>query len=310
MSTEDRTMQRSNLWVWEAVLVGLLLALCGSTLPAQTPPTGSVWNYTLLDGSQLDDEWLIPGPPDILAATRGTFQLRLVEQNLLLSTFAVENVSFEAGAATGPKYKVVGQGTYRVGGEVAVVQDMFLELSIDNGVTNQLCYFTNTEGSVTRLWPMLQVSLDQTNGTALRKFHLDINAAPFREVWFSTVTPSQAGLWNEPTNTVSAGDLASSVGRVVKRNHELTRSLGILCVVPDLGLKGLDVLFIVTDVTSPRQAVTLGLPQVTNQPPDSLAIQRTGGDRVFQLERAANPTGPFAPSVQLPPTRCSSIWVL
>jgi hypothetical protein len=125
---------------------------------------------------------------------------------------------------------------------VALFQDWSLEVQISNGFTNTLCYFTNATRTVTRPWPMIAIGLDQTNGTLLQQFHLDLAAAPFREIWFSTLRPFHAGTWQSPTNYVSAGDLLSSSGRILRRNAELTRDLGIMPIVPDVGLKDVDIL--------------------------------------------------------------------
>lgn len=174
---------------------------------------------------------------------RGTFELRLVQQDPLFSTYALENISFRAGNTNGPIYQVSGKGTYRVGGEVVLLQTLFLEVSIDNGFIKEVCYFTNAVSSLTRHWPMFQVGVDQTNGTLVQQFHLDIAAAPLREIWFSTTQDFKAGIWNPPTNLVRAGDLVSSAGRLVRANQALTRNLGIMPGVPtDLGLKAVDVL--------------------------------------------------------------------
>ena len=89
---------------------------------------------------------------------------------------------------------------------------------------------------------MIKIGVDQTNGTILQQYHLDIAAAPFREIWFSTANNFHAGIWTPPTNFVSAGDLLSSAGRVVKRNQELSARLGIMPIVPDVGLDAVDVL--------------------------------------------------------------------
>jgi hypothetical protein len=222
--------------------VGLMLSALRTAVEAQQTQSGLVWSYALVDGSQLVDDCPICDRVPIIRPLRGTFQLSLLEQGPLFSTYALENLSFTAGDTNGPTYKVVGNGTFRVGGEVALQQYIFLEVSIDNGFTNKLCFFTNAVSSVSRLWPMIQVGVDQTNGTMTQQFHLDIAAAPLREIWFSTTQAFKVGIWNPPTNLVSAGDLISSVGRVVKRNQELTRNLGIMPPVPDLGLKDLDVL--------------------------------------------------------------------
>jgi hypothetical protein len=89
---------------------------------------------------------------------------------------------------------------------------------------------------------MLQTSVDQSNGTFVQQFHLDLNAAPFRELWISTTQPFKVPNWNAPTNRVSAGDLITSGGRNVKLNADLTGLLGIQPIVPDLGLKSVSVL--------------------------------------------------------------------
>lgn len=235
-------MQPKNLGFAKVAAVAVLLRCLAASVVAQPTQVGDVWCYTLLSGSTFLDAWQIPTPPDILLPVRGTFQLRLVEQNPLFSTYAVENLVLVAGTTSGPAYKMVGTGTYRIGGEVAVQQDMWLAADLGTGGSHSLCYFTNSVRAVTRLWPMLQISLVQTNATALRQFYLDLAAAPFRELWFSTVDGFKAGIWNSPTNAVSGGDLLSSVGRVVKRNQALTQRLGLMPMVPDLGLKAVDVL--------------------------------------------------------------------
>jgi len=235
-------MHNTNPWVSRFISVGLILSAFTTASEAQQTSSGPVWSYALVDGSQLVDDCPICDHVPIIRPLRGTFQLRLVQQDPLFFTYALEDVSFTAGDTNGPNYKVVGHGTYRVGGEVALQQYLFLEVSIDNGFTNKLCLFTNAVSSVSRLWPMIQVGVDQTNGTMTQQFHLDIAAAPLREIWFSTTQVFKAGIWNSPTNLVSAGDLISSIGRVVKHNQELTRNLGIMSPVPDLGLKDVDVL--------------------------------------------------------------------
>jgi hypothetical protein len=199
-------------------------------------------HYTLLPSSQLTDECLDCGRPQIVLPMRGTFWLRLLQENPLFSTYAVENLAFTAGWSNGPLYKVAGKGTYTLGGEIAVFQDMFLEVSIDSSLTNTLGYFTNDSRILTRPWPSLEINLPQTNGTHSLTFTLKIVAAPVRELWFSTAHGFHPGIQPPYTNYVSPGDLISSTGRVVKRNAELTASLGIMPMVSDLGLDAVDVL--------------------------------------------------------------------
>ncbi len=219
--------------------------LCAVTQPARLPAqaiTNEVWQYTLLPDSRLVDDCPICGRPTILVPLRGTFSLRPVQANPLFSTYAWETIAWAADNGAGASYQVRGQGTFQVGGEVAVMQDLFLAVQIDTGWTNRLCYFTNGVRTLTRLWPMIQISVDQTNGLPIQQFHLDLSAAPFREIWFSTRAGFHAGVWQPPTNYVSPGDLLASAGRVVKTNPQLTARLGVMPVVPDLGLKDIDVL--------------------------------------------------------------------
>jgi hypothetical protein len=89
---------------------------------------------------------------------------------------------------------------------------------------------------------MIKIQLNQTNGTQIQVYQLDLAAAPLREIWFSTQNGFHPGIPPSQTNYVSGGDLISFAGRVVKRQHELTAQLGIMPVVPDLGLDAVDLL--------------------------------------------------------------------
>src|ERR1043165_7677441 len=118
---------------------------------------------------------------------------------------------------------------------------MSLQVKIDDGVSNKLCFFTNTSPMVSRPWPMLDISLDQTNGTFTQTYSLRLTAAPLREIWFSTKTFFTASNGSGGTLILS-GDLISNSGRVVKRNGELFSSVGIHVPGPDLGLDAVDIL--------------------------------------------------------------------
>jgi len=233
-------VNKTNIWVPKALAAALGLTSFAASLLADE--SNLPWTYTLINGSQLIDDCPICDRLPIVQPMRGTFQLRLLAENPLFSTYAVENIAFVAGAPPGPQYKVTGHGIYQRGGEVALLQNLFLEVDIANGFTNNLCYFTNALRPVERLWPMLKIGVDQTNGTEVQQYHLDIAAAPFREIWFSAAKNFHAGIWKPPTNAISAGDLISSAGRVVKRNQTLTARLGAMPIVPDLGLDAVDVL--------------------------------------------------------------------
>jgi hypothetical protein len=154
----------------------------------------------------------------------------------------IEAISLKAGRDEGRTYDVTGKGTYRIGGEVALVQEVFLEVAIGNGATTNLCYLTNSSARPVRGWPMMRFDAIQTNGTMTQQYSFEIAAAPFREIWFSTTKGFNSQLWNPPTNWISSGDILSQTGRVVKRNYELVGRLGFMPVVPDLGVKDFDVL--------------------------------------------------------------------
>ena len=222
----------------------LLLIMTGEKAAALEPASVRLCSYSLLPGSYLIDDCPPCARPTIMEPLRGTFDLRLVEDNPLFSRYAMENISLSAGSIAGRTYKVAGRGTYTVVGEVALLQDMALEVRIDDGVTNRLCFLTNATPLVERLWPMIEATLVQTNGTFTQVYQLHLFAAPFREIWFSTASGMTPGIWQPPTNHISGGELLSSVGRVVKSNRELSQRLGLIPSPdpPDLGLDAVDVL--------------------------------------------------------------------
>lgn len=233
-------MNRYRFWNFAGRSTLLWFLTAGAAF-SQTPSSDTVWKYQLLPGSQLTDYCSICGRPDILLPLRGTFELRSLGQGPLAANYAIENVAFEAGWEGGPHYHLAGSGSYQVSGEVALVQQWLMNLTVRNAAGEQQCGFTNSAAPVARRWPMLTAGLEQTNGTLLQAYRLDIFAAPFHEIWFSTRSSLTAGIWNSPTNRVSGGDLLSFAGRVVRRNSELTENLG-LSGGADLGLKDAEVL--------------------------------------------------------------------
>ena len=219
----------------------LAVALGGSSSQGVNAPKGPVAAYILLEGSYLVDDCPICARPTILQPMGGTFKLVRVDQNPLFTLYEVRDVSFVAGNLTNWYYKVTGSGSYQVGGEVAYLQTMTLQAEINNGYTNKLCYFTNNNQTIDRPWPMIHADLLQTNGTLAQVYELNIVAAPVREIWFSTTAGSTSGNWQSPSNHISPGDLISSAGRVVKRNTDLTRNLGLMPIAPDVGLDAVDI---------------------------------------------------------------------
>src|SRR5437899_2750369 len=122
-----------------------------------------------------------------------------------------------------------------------MIQDMNLAVEIKDSFSNKLAFFTNESRTVSQPFPLIQISLKQTNGTLMQTFSLQLFAAPVREIWFSTTRAFTSTNRFAPTNYISAGDLLSNRGRMVKRNMDLVARLGVMPAVPDLGLDAVQV---------------------------------------------------------------------
>lgn len=228
---EDAEMSCSRA-VYSPLLVTLIAAgMAGGPLvcPAQTE-----MSYMLLEGSTLTEDCAICDRPAIIVPLRGTFQLVLREQNPLFTTYDVQEIRFQSQAEMWP-YVVTGQGTYEIGGEVALEQRMLLNLQI-----NDLPDIVLEHGELPEewSWPMIDVSISQEPVDPMQVFSMHLIAAPVREIWFSTGTSFTSGALQQ---SVSSGDLLSHVGRVVKSNFALVGNLGIMPIVPDLGLDAADI---------------------------------------------------------------------
>jgi len=217
------------------------LCAVAAVLPSR-PAAAQVTNrlgYTLLEGSYFIDECLICGRPTIEEPLRGKFDLVLLQDTAPYSKYAVQNIDFVAGQGSTLERHITGDGTYVRFEEFAILQDMELAVQIKDSYTNRPAFFTNDSRSVEQPLPLIQVDLKQTNGTLLQTFSMHLLAAPVREIWFSTSRPFTSTNRFSPTNQISAGDLISDRGRVVKRNIDLVGRLGIMPSVPDLGLDAL-----------------------------------------------------------------------
>ncbi len=196
------------------------------------------WRYLLLHDSYLVDDCPVCGRPSIREPLRGAFELRLIEINPLFSRYAVENLNFTAGSNR--TYTIKGSGNFQIGGEVALVQQMELELEINDGLATRVCHLKNPSPAVTGRWPMITLTLEQADGTFTQNYTLHLAAAPLREIWFSTALGFTAGL-GEP-GPVSGGDFLSSAGRVVHRSSWFCGVLSPMPPCPDPGLDATDLL--------------------------------------------------------------------
>src|SRR5207249_10229980 len=101
--------------------------------------------------------------------------------------------------------------------------------------------FANDVGYVDRAWPIVDIRLVQTDTNLFRFYSLHLLAAALREICFSTAGGLTASKWQSPTNRVSAGDLISDSGRVVRSSGALLARLGIMPGFPDLGIDAVDI---------------------------------------------------------------------
>jgi hypothetical protein len=154
---------------------------------AQRPVWGSTTYYTLLKGSQLTDDCPICDRIPIILPMSGTFGLHLLEENPLYSRYEVSGIAFHAGTNVGQEYWANGRGTWQFGGEVAITQEMFLDLGISNGVATTRALCASTNPTVSQPWPAIQIDLSQTNGTEAQVYYLNLVAAPALQ--FRSITP-------------------------------------------------------------------------------------------------------------------------
>jgi hypothetical protein len=211
-----------------------------SGLFASLTRAAEVTHYRLLHGSILIDDCPICGRPTVPEPMRGTFDLRVLESTPMGTRYSLENIHFTAG--TTRTYTVQGEGSLEIGGEVAVTQKMDLEVDISDDSTRppKPCELKTDPVPLSRAMPMMEVSVEQTNGTFTQVYSLTILAAPLRDLWFSTRDFFNRGVG--PEEFILGGDLLSLTGRVIKRNSDLYGSIGATPPGPDLGLDAVHVL--------------------------------------------------------------------
>lgn len=176
-------------------------------------------HYQLIDGSYLLDDCPVCARPSIQWPMRGSFEMRVVETGPFSTRYAIEKINFRAGGVDNP-YQFQGAGTLDVSSAFALLQTVELEGTITSAFETNRASFTNESRQFTRALPMIAVKMLQTNGTLAHTFTLQIYAAPFHEIWFSTASPFHGADLPEGENEFGAGDLLSSAGRAVKRNSE------------------------------------------------------------------------------------------
>lgn len=151
---------------------------------ARDLPQAQVLHYTLLAESSFVDDCLICGRPAISVPMRGSFSLAVEEVSPLGTTYRLENIAWVGGWGTNVMYDIRGSGTYWVGGHLAVVKALTLNVTV-NGNSR---VFTNDGAASLRGVPdyVIDTSLTQTQQDLIAFYSMDLLATPLREVWFST----------------------------------------------------------------------------------------------------------------------------
>jgi len=197
---------KRRMWL-DFFLIVFLLALGGSFTLRCEAAAAVDWEYQLLEGSTLLDDCPVCDRLSMPIPMRGSFHLRLLQAGPFKTRYALERIDFRA-STNGNNYQVTGSGWFDIGGDFAVTQSAYLDTAIASSFETNHALLTNNSALVTRRFPMMAVQMNQTNGTLAHTFTLQINAAPLRELWFST-------------ESFHDGDLLSMKGRVVKTNGEL-----------------------------------------------------------------------------------------
>lgn len=191
-------------------------------------------SYRLLEGSTITEDCTICDRIPITLPLRGTMVLSLREMNPLMTTYDVTDVQFRSDDVS-QMFDVTGEGTYTIGGEVAIVHEMHLDVEINSQSTIGLdADFSMPD----RTFPIIDISPAQKETSTLLLYSLHLIAAPVREIWFSTEIPFTPGTLKQG---VGAGAMLSDGGRVVLTNQDLVGALGAMPVVPELGLDAVDV---------------------------------------------------------------------
>jgi hypothetical protein len=155
-----------------ALLLGLLLL--GLTPANAWGQSGTTTPYTL--GASTFERGCF-GICDCAIYTsklQGTFDLRQLPPSPLYSRYAVERVDWLANE-TSHSLRITGSGTYQVGGEVAVMERMTLDLSVDGG-TPQHFDSGNVQGGGD--FPRITISVRLHDASACTDTVIKIDAAP------------------------------------------------------------------------------------------------------------------------------------
>jgi hypothetical protein len=220
----ERT-KRTVLMLWACAPI---IAMASTLFAAGSVP------YRLLPGSTLTDgcfncdrvPWVIP--------IEGGFSLETLEPNPLFENYAVRNLSFR-GTWFDQDYVGRFDGSLQIGGELLITWQADLSGRIGDRDIRLTGYGVPSAGML----PWIDIVLEQVEPSPEKEpahvFTLHLLAVPWPgELAIST----DSGLTSaDPSlGAISGGDLLSTNGKIIRRNRELTAKLGIMPIVPDVGL--------------------------------------------------------------------------
>ena len=151
-----------------------LLSFAVSEAQGQTDST-DIHHYALSDESRYMTGCFGPCacPVLFLNGMKGTFDLRHVGFDGLYENYEVLNVSWTVPDTTA-SFTIQGSGTYRVGGEVAIQQEMKLDLSVGGGPPLRFdSGLVSGGGSFPRI--TVDISLHQNTACRDTVIHVDAN---------------------------------------------------------------------------------------------------------------------------------------
>jgi len=165
-------MKSRTLVLGAVAALAALLPHPSAAAPSDDPTT----LYQLIDNSNFETGCFGPCACPVLTTSpiRGTFLLHRVSVDPLFTTYTVSDVRWNLPDLPTP-VQIQGSGTYKVGGEFAVEEEMVLDLAFDSGAPLHFDSGLNPGGGE---FPDINVRVSLHQNTACRDTVLDLKAKP------------------------------------------------------------------------------------------------------------------------------------
>ncbi len=212
-------------------LAAVVLSGVAGQYPGEIDDANAGVRYVLLEGSTFTDLYDL-SPADPIRPLDGSFFLRRTPADAPWPRYALSHVRFDT-VDTPPSYSIRGGGWYRLYDQNPTGRH---ELHLEVTVNGNAPVITMDSGVVPWDVPFPTIEIDAVEPPVSNdhRFAIHLIAEPVRTIWFSTDVGFTSGTLGGVG--VSDGDLLSSSGRIVRTNAQLTSLLGIMPIVPDIGL--------------------------------------------------------------------------